>query len=224
MSVSDRIRQAASDRGMTLKDFSDAIGISYRTVQNYIAGERGVGSDFLTAASERLGVSASWILTGLGASTISETHSNEAAEAAGAEFVPVTRFTVDASAGHGSLVQDETGSGTYAYNRAFLDRRGLKPNNLAVISVRGDSMEPDLHDGDLILIDRAEATAADIKEGRIYVVQYDGGLFVKRIQHAPGKRLMLTSSNPAYPPITVNEADLNGVQIIGRVVNSTHEW
>lgn len=114
-----------------------------------------------------------------------------------ADFIPVTRFTVEASAGHGSLVQNETGSGTYAYNRSFLDRRGLKPENLAVIAVRGDSMEPDLADGDL---------------------------YVKRIQRASGKRLMLVSSNPVYHPVMVEEGQLDGLKIIGRVVNSTHEW
>lgn len=219
MGVEDRIREAAASKGLSLKDFSDAIGISYRTVQNYVAGERTVGSEFLIAAAERLGVSSTWILTGLGASSVAEKHSND-----DTQFALVTRFTVEASAGHGSLVQDETGSGTYAYNKAFLDRRGLKPDNLAVIAVKGDSMVPDLHDGDLILIDRAETQPETIKEGHIYAVNFDGDLFVKRIQRAPGKRLMLVSSNPVYQPVTVEEGQMDGVKIIGRVVNSTHEW
>lgn len=70
MGVSDRIREAASINNMTLKEFSDRLGISYRTIQNYVSGERGVGSDFLAAAAEQLGVSATWILTGLGAPLI----------------------------------------------------------------------------------------------------------------------------------------------------------
>lgn len=222
MSVPARIKQVMSSNSMNLKEFSDAIGISYRTVQNYLSGERGVGSEFLTALSERLGVSATWILTGMGAQRLDGQPSD--GDFTSSKFIPITRFAVEASAGHGSLVQDETGSGTYAYNKAFLDRRSLKPADLAVIAVKGDSMAPDIHDGDLILVNRAEADPDNLREGAIYVVHYDNGLYVKRIQRAPGRRLMLASSNPAYPPITVDDADAASVQLIGRVVNSTHEW
>ncbi|MDO5643631.1 MAG: S24 family peptidase [Paracoccus sp. (in: a-proteobacteria)] len=227
MVVADRLREIASDNGLNIKDFAESLDVSKRTLENYLAGINLPSGRFLTDISEKMGASPSWILTGLGSKYINGDHQNvrDAQHSSDAsQFVPVTRFTVEASAGHGSLVQDEQGSGTYAYNRAFLERRGLKPNNLAVISVRGDSMAPDLHDGDLILIDRADATPDAIREGRIYVVNFDGDLYVKRIQRAPGKRLMLVSSNPAYQSVTVEGADMEGLKIIGRVVNSTHEW
>ena len=137
------------------------------------------------------------------------------------DFIPIPRYTVEASADHGTLVHDEEGSGYYAFNRKFLERRGLKPNNLAVISVRGDSMEPDLRDGDLILLDMAQTAPHD---SRIYAVRYSADLFVKRAMELPGNRIQLLSLNPHYPPITVGADDLDGIQIIGRVVNSTHEW
>lgn len=223
MGVSDRIREAASINNMSLKEFSERIGVSYRTVQNYVAGERGVGAEFLTAVSEQMGVSATWILTGLGAPLIRDATSSNP-QPNDSRFVPVAHFTAEASAGHGSLVQDEAHDSTYAYSRAFLERRRLKPNNLAVISVRGDSMTPDLHDGDKILVDCAPVDPARIEDGQIHVVSVDGALYVKRILHVPGKRLMLASSNPAYPPITVEAADMNNVRLIGRVVSSSHEW
>ncbi len=137
------------------------------------------------------------------------------------DFVLISRYAVEASAGHGALVHDEEGSGYYAYNRKFLERRGLKPESLAVISVKGDSMEPELYDGDLILLDTAQTTPRD---SRIYALRYNADLFVKRVMELPGNRIQLLSSNPHYPPITVDASDLDGVQIIGRVVNSTHEW
>lgn len=136
-------------------------------------------------------------------------------------FVPIPRYAVEASAGHGALVCDEEGSGYYAYSRKFLERRGLQPDKLAVISVKGDSMEPELYDGDLILLDRAQTEPRD---SRIYAVRYNSDLFVKRVMELPGNRIQLLSSNPNYPPITVEAADLDGIQIIGRVINSTHEW
>lgn len=222
MGVSERIREAASINGMNIKEFSDRLGVSYRTVQNYLSGERGVGSDFLAAASEQLGISATWILTGLGAPLIHSAPSSDQPKAG--QFVPVAHFTAEASAGHGSLVQDEAPDSTYAYRREFLARRGLKPENLAVLTVRGDSMVPDLHDKDSILVNRVLTGFDDIEDGTVYAVTVDGDLYVKRIQRLPGHRLMLASSNPVYQPIIVEKSDMAAVRIIGPVITSSHEW
>lgn len=137
------------------------------------------------------------------------------------EFVAIPRFDVQASAGYGSLVEAELGSGYYAYNRAFLSRRGLSAEHLSVISVAGDSMEPELYDHDLILI------ATDQKEPRngfMFAVYYDGQLYVKRVQRLPGNRLHLISANERYPPIIVDLEASEDVRIVGRVVASMHEW
>jgi len=45
--------------------------------------------------------------------------------------------------GCGIQVATETSSGHYSFNRKWLTRRGLSEKSLSVISVRGDSMEPD---------------------------------------------------------------------------------
>ncbi|MDO5621239.1 MAG: LexA family transcriptional regulator [Paracoccus sp. (in: a-proteobacteria)] len=216
--VAARIRSLREQKGLSRKAFADAIGVSEAKVQAIEIGRQRIDHEVLRALSKRLGIDANWLLLGVAEANSPDTSTPLA------QFVPITCFTVGASTGRGSVAQDETGSGTYAYNKAFLDRRGLKPGNLAVISVRGDSMAPDLRNGDLILIDRADATPDAIREGRIYVVKFDGDLYVKRIQRAPGKRLILVSSNPAYQPVTVEEGDMDGIKIIGRVVNSTHEW
>ncbi|MFV0409880.1 MAG: helix-turn-helix transcriptional regulator, partial [Paracoccus sp. (in: a-proteobacteria)] len=186
-----RIKELADDKGMTMKDFSSFLGVSERTIQNYLSGISLPNGRFLADISEKIGVSLTWILVGRGPKYLSEDHQNLPSLEAKAEsrFVPVTHFTAEASAGHGSLVQDETHDSTYAYSRAFLDRRRLKPENLAVISVRGDSMDPDLHDGDKILIDCAEVELDRIKDGQIFVVNFGGALFVKRIQFLPGDGL-----------------------------------
>ncbi len=174
--------------------------------------------------SERLGVSASWPLTGSGPKFIDETHPNgdkDFPTVTQGNFVPIPRLDVAASAGHGSLVQSEEGTGSYAFNRKWLTRRGLSPKDLAVISVAGDSMEPDLHDGDLILINRAEQVPRD---GRIYAVRYSDQFFVKGVQLFPGKRISLNSRNSNYAPIIIDQDGSDDVEIIGRVVASVHEW
>jgi phage repressor protein C with HTH and peptisase S24 domain len=226
MSVSDRIREIADNNSLTLKQLSEKIQIKYRTIQNYVGEVRPVSAEFLMAMDEHLGVSASWLLNGSGPTYREHLNSvsqvgNTPKHDTGVDFIAIPRYEVSASAGYGSLVEAVTGSGAYAFNPAFIQRRGLNPRHLSVIGVSGDSMEPDLSDGDLILI---ATDQTDPKNGFMYAVHYDDQLFVKRIQRLPGKRLHLVSANDSYPPVEVDMTVNQEVRVVGRVVASMHEW
>jgi len=120
------------------------------------------------------------------------------------------------------LVDEETQTGFYAFNRRWLDRRQLNQKSLAVIAVRGDSMEPKLSDGDLILVDRVQRQIAD---GIAYVLRLGSDLLVKYVQRIGPDRVSLISENRRYPPREIAAKDTGGdVEIIGRVVASMHEW
>ncbi len=229
MALGDRIKELAADKSMTLKDFCDHIDVSKRTIQNYIGGISTPNGEFLIDLSARIGVSPTWLLLGNGNKYLDEKpegRQNWHHPQAQQDFISIQRFDVAASAGHGALTETEIGTGHYAFNRTWLERRGLKPDNLAVIAVRGDSMEPELYDQDLILLDRSQTRPRD---GDMYVVRYSGDLFVKRIQVVPGNKVELRSTNRLYGPImvtlpkgeTTNDLDLT---FIGKVVASMHEW
>jgi phage repressor protein C with HTH and peptisase S24 domain len=86
---------------------------------------------------------------------------------------------------------------------------------LAVIEIDGDSMEPTLRSGDHALVDRTECRPRQ-KDG-LYVIRADGGLQVKRVSaHPVSGFLTISSDNPAYR----SYADIrpNDVAIIGRVI------
>lgn len=225
MECAHRIREVLSDKSLSINDLSEKIGVSKRTIENYLGQKRLPGPEFLTAMTEHLGVSATWLLTGKGMQYLDD-HPNGVISQVAPDFISIQRFDVAASAGHGALAETEIGTGHYAFNRTWLDRRGLKPDNLAVIAVRGDSMEPELYDQDLILLDRSQTRPRD---GDMYVVRYSGDLFVKRIQAVPGNKIELLSTNRFYNPImialpendTLHDLDLT---FIGKVVASIHEW
>ena len=96
-----------------------------------------------------------------------------------------------------------------------------------MIAVAGDSMEPDLYNGDLIVVDHSQTV---LRDSNIYAVRFSDSLFVKRIQRAPGGRILLLSKNKDYSELIVddnsivNDLDTANFQIIGRVVASMHEW
>lgn len=224
MVVADRIKELAADKNMTMKEFSSLIGVSERTIQNYLGGISLPNGRFLTDLSEKIGASPTWILVGSGPKYIGDNHQNLPSgitQKADRDFVTINRYEIAASAGHGALVGHEQTGEAIALRRNWLAARGLSPDRLAVISVRGDSMAPVLTDGELIMLDGAQTTPRD---GAIFVVSYSDGLFVKRIQQLPGDRLQLISTNPDYPPIIVDQSAADQVKVIGRVVASMREW
>lgn len=224
MNIVDRIKAVLDDKSLSLKDFTDVTGVNYRTFQNYLAGDRKISADFLAAVSEHLNVSASWLLTGRGSMYLDDMNKRvQSPDATSGDFVQIQRYAVSASAGHGAQVdEDEFGTGWYAFNKRWLDKRSLKPNNLSVISVRGDSMEPKFSDNDLVLLDHSQNLPED---GFIYAINYDDALYIKAIQRAPHDTLNLVSENKSYPPISINLAkDDDSLRVVGRVVASMHEW
>ena len=82
------------------------------------------------------------------------------------------------------------------------------------LKVKGDSMEPEMHEGDLVLV-RVQDT---IESGEYAVVLVDGedGL-VKRIE-IDNTHLSLISENPYYPPRRFDREQMNRVRIFGKVI------
>ncbi|MFT4015299.1 MAG: helix-turn-helix transcriptional regulator [Paracoccus sp. (in: a-proteobacteria)] len=219
----ENISAFRASMGMSRAAFAEALGVKPDKVKHIETGFQRADHEFVAVLRKKFGVDLNTMFDDAPSREGQQTTEDRSAIFAspGQQFVQIPRYSVAASAGHGALVHEEEGSGQYAFSRKFLERRDLKPDRLAVISVKGDSMEPELYDGDLILLNMAETVPRD---SRIYAVRYNADLFVKRVMELPGGRIQLLSSNPHYPPITVDAADLDGIQIIGRVVNSTHEW
>lgn len=141
------------------------------------------------------------------------------AEEPRAGYVYLPLYEVRASAGGGALVEGERVVDALAFKEAWI-RQELRasPADLRLIYVEGDSMEPDLRPGDIILIDHTDTMAR--REG-IYVIRMDSALLVKQLQRLPGGVLKVLSRNPAYEAFTVCLGDVEvspGFAIIGRVV------
>lgn len=81
-----------------------------------------------------------------------------------------------------------------------------------VIPIKGDSMEPDYHDGDLVFIQ----TSVDLNNGVIGVFNYNGDAYIKQLV-IDKDQAYLHSLNPAYKdmPITPD----TDFRIIGEVVS-----
>lgn len=133
------------------------------------------------------------------------------------EWVFVPLFDVYASAGHGSIGASEDVESMRPFTRAYIrDRLGIRHNRLCLVRVAGDSMEPQIHSGDVVMVDRQDAGAAI--DGP-HLVRIDGALMVKAVQRKPGGRVRVSSQNPAYEPFEVilGTTDDKDFEVLGRV-------
>jgi hypothetical protein len=138
------------------------------------------------------------------------------------EFSAVPRYNVQVAAGHGAINGAEEQLQPLAFRRDWLATRHLSPDMLAIVDVSGNSMEPYLKDGDMVLVDRSQTT---VTSGKTYVLRIDGHLLVKNLQLLPQGMVQVCSFNAGFAPYQVdlsNEA--LDMAVIGRVVASMHEW
>ena len=109
---------------------------------------------------------------------------------------PVAVHQLQAAAGGGALDLDETVK-SYAYFRhEWLSRQGLVADRCSIIGVMGESMEPTLPEGCVILLDRNRRQR---REGRIFVLRTEEGLVVKRAGKGGGGGWQLVSDHPRWP-------------------------
>jgi len=131
-------------------------------------------------------------------------------------YIPL--YDVKTAAGNGAVIDREHIIDFLAFKQEWIRvQLGLSPQDLYLIHVDGESMEPTLRPGDMILIDHR--TASSLPRDGIYVLRMDDTLLVKRLQRLPGSVVKVTSDNPAYEPFTLDLKQSAGeVGIIGRVI------
>ncbi|WP_327752911.1 S24 family peptidase [Sphingobium sp. SJ10-10] len=129
--------------------------------------------------------------------------------------VTVPRLSLGASAGPGSLDEDERTTGVMAFDANWLRHLGVRPQKISIIRVDGESMAPTLSDGDEIMVDHDD-DAARLRDG-VYVLRLDEVLMVKRVAMGPRRGFFsVLSDNPHYPDWI--DIDPALVVIVGRVV------
>tara|TARA_A100000171_G_C2137713_1_gene151724 strand:+ start:4195 stop:4884 length:690 start_codon:yes stop_codon:yes gene_type:complete len=219
--IGERIAHIRGDKSQAA--FAKEIGAHKNSIGNYERGERTPDAGFLAKLMEA-GYNANWLLTGEGPMLLADMSAAPSAVSlsqsggVGDDYALIPLYDVCAAAGHGSLVNSEEVADTLVFKRSWIHQElHAQPNDLYLIHVDGESMEPTLRPGDVILVDRR--SAASVPRDGIYVIRMSGGLLVKRLQHLPGRKVRATSDNPAYAAFDI-ELDAPGedLAIIGRVI------
>ncbi len=139
------------------------------------------------------------------------------------EFVKINVYDVDLAAGDGRAVTSEEPIDQLAFRSVWLDRTGINPAHASIVRVSGDSMEPTLAGGGIVMIDHRDKTP--ISKSYIFAVRRGTEVAVKRVERDPeNKAILLHSDNVDVPTKVLPTTELEDFEIIGRVVWSARTW
>jgi phage repressor protein C with HTH and peptisase S24 domain len=130
------------------------------------------------------------------------------------DFVTIPLMSGRISAGTGLLAQE--GADTcMCFRKEWINKKG-DPKNMSLIMVSGDSMQPTLSNGDVVLIDHSRNYIHDYG---IYAICVDDSILIKRLQPF-GNKVQIISDNSKYPPLVLDAAD---VVINGKALWYAHD-
>lgn len=122
---------------------------------------------------------------------------------------------LDATACCGSGIENLTENISGKWLMPLVDFRQITmsaPENIKMLKVKGDSMEPTLKEGDWVLVDISRISP---DSDGLFLLRLAGGLAVKRVQCGLGNDISVLSDNKKYPPLP---ATLEEIPIVGKVI------
>ena len=170
-----------------------------------------VPANWVLQLSKAFGLNPEWVENGKGEKFIRDYEKTQ--------FEQVPKVKARLSAGGGSFEITHEIQGFYSFRKDWLRKRGV-PNQMALMDIFGNSMDPELKDGDTVLVDQSQKA---ILAGAVYAVGIEDTVMVKRVEKHPNK-LVLLSNNEAYSPIFLQGHELDTIRIIGKVIWSCREF
>lgn len=195
---------------------------------------------FLEKISEVYGVSADWLLHGIGdplqaprqgfAGRTPERRIEEADTSVplsgdfrfkGEDFALIERADLSVSAGFGVIPVEGGQRDAVAFSRSWLLEHQIAADLAVMVRVKGDSMAQTIPDGAFVLLDLSQR--GPVTKAGIYAFNRGEASFVKRlVPSAPDARgrpgsIAVLSDNPSFPAENLVGDEMNQIKVIGRV-------
>ncbi len=192
-------------------ELAEALGINRSAITQ--ARKKGAVPDrWILGLYRKFGLSPDWLETGIGSIFLKSGRND------GDAFTYIPKVQARLCAGGGSFEVDSGIEGYYSFQQAWLAGKG-NADKMVLVDVFGNSMEPELKDGDTVLIDQSRT---DIIAGAVYAVGIDDTIMVKRVEKHPNS-LVLLSDNTRYAPLHLEREQIDSVRVIGKVIWACRE-
>lgn len=229
--LAERLKKARTARGLSQKALGEAVGVSQAAIQKIESGKARETTKLIDLAIA-LKVNPGWLSTGDGESGVAEpSNIRESSLKAMVwedmnkdenEFVELPLLNVSLSAGDGSCELEESSDFVLVFPRYYLKKIGVPEKAAKLVRVSGQSMEPTLHDGDVVGVNMQDNT---IRDGKTYAICQSDLLRVKTLIATPSSVIIRSINRDEYPDEVMDREDFHKtVRVIGKVFWSSHTW
>lgn len=200
-----RLKKIMAEKELRQIDIANRIGINKGNVSRWMSGQNIPYGESLTRLAEVLGVSTDALL---GKQDFMKT---EYADVELPINFPETIPVIGKVAAGVPIEAQEDIVGEVYIEEGKKDHFALK--------VKGDSMSPRIMDGDIVLV-HSQSSAED---GDLVIAMIDGEATCKVLKRNP-YGVTLIPFNGAYSPLVYSGQEAAELRILGKVVESRHEW
>jgi len=213
--IGSRIRRTRGKN--TQKEFAKNLAFSTSYLSEVESGKTKPSLEMLLKISQITNYSLHWLLTGQGPLFIEATESMVREDSAFYGvldgFTVISNLALEDEAGMEVQGIEQGGAERYAFRRQWLHSKG-KVEDLVLIEARGDSMDPTIADGDVVLIDRSKK---QVVVGNMYALRTKNAVMVKRLQPIGAARIKVMSDNKLYDSYEI-DLESGDIKIIGQVI------
>lgn len=206
----ERLQNLCSENNITITKLVESLGLSKGNIFKWRSGTV-PKSDTLKLIADRFNVSMEYLIGSEDTPTASDTVSDSLVKRIGGLSLtdfPLIAILGSVKAGYGGLAYEEI----IGYETADVKN----PEECFYLLVKGDSMEPYIHDGDLALVRKQ----CDVDSGSLAVVIINGDEgTLKKVVKQDGA-LILQPFNHDYSPQIFYGDTLDSVRIVGQVIST----
>lgn len=185
-------------------------GLTHGALSGYISKGSEPSRAALESMADATGASIEWLVTGRGPMMASAKAPNMT------DLVPLPHYDIAVGAGPGATADDEPPLLPAVYvSKRMVDSLSVAAKHLHCVEVRGDSMEPTIPNGSILVVDTSDSSR---RGDGVYVLRAEEEVVVKRLHLRADGRLEVASDNKVYPPEQYSTAEQQGLYIIGRAV------
>ncbi len=220
MNVGQRIRELRKAKKMTINQLASLTDWDVGNISRLERGMQGYSEASLKKIAEALEVPLSELFSFQDKKdTVDKYSINSLSQERRRDVYRVDVMDVSASAGNGNSARDfiEVISSIEYVTEEARNLFGHRPaNQVKLINVRGDSMQGTIEPGDLIFVD---VGVNHFDGDGIYVFDFSGDLFVKRLQKIK-TQLHVLSDNPLYREWQITDEEMDMLHVCGKVLLS----
>lgn len=220
MNVGQRIRELRKAKKMTIHQLATLTEWDVGNISRLERGMQGYSEASLKKIAKALEVPLSELFSFADKSDTVDKYSIDSLPSERrSDVYRVVVMDVSASAGDGNSARDfiEVVSSIEYVTEEARNLFGHRPaNQVKLINVRGDSMQGTIEPGDLIFVD---VGVNHFDGDGIYVFDFSGDLFVKRLQKIKSQ-LHVLSDNPLYREWLITDEEMDMLHVCGKVLLS----